>query len=210
MAQTRRRIENLAGGRPGRGVLIWGWRPRLSGDEFGRLEGAPFFELASRDGRACPRAIDLPRAGSVARGSPGRTSRPGDREDRSGNLAKMLVSPGLRKLKPSEKDGPLVPVLVMERFETIDAGDRRSFKARGKELTLFDGFQFDLDAGQVVPEGLGRRHRFLDPSPGRPAPGGTRMGLDSYAGKAASLPCPGAGQTVERASRRAGRLRRPL
>ena len=72
-----------------------------------------------------------------------------------GNLAKLLVSAGLRKLKPSEKEGPLVPVLILERFETIDAGDRRSFKARGKEVMLFDGFQFDLDTGQVVPEGLG-------------------------------------------------------
>ena len=72
-----------------------------------------------------------------------------------GNLAKILVSAGLRKLKPSQKDGPLVPVLLLERFETIDAGDRRSFTARGKEVMLFDGFQFDLDAGQVVPEGLG-------------------------------------------------------
>ena len=85
-----------------------------------------------------------------------------------GNLAKMLVSPGLRKLKPSEKDGRLVPVLILERFETIDAGDRRSFKARGKEVMLFDGFQYDLDAGQVVPEGLGGDIVFLANAPDGP------------------------------------------
>ncbi len=90
----------------------------------------------------------------------------------------MLVSPGFRKLKPTDKDGPLVPVLVMERFETIDAGDRRSFKSRGKDLTLFNGFQFDLDAGQVVPTGLGGDIVFLTDAPGGPrlaALGGSRL-----------------------------------
>ena len=67
----------------------------------------------------------------------------------------------------------------MERFETIDAGDRRSFKARGKEFTLFDGFQFDLDAGQVVPEGLGGDIVFLTQGPGRPAFGCPERGLES-------------------------------
>ena len=80
----------------------------------------------------------------------------------------MLVSPGLRKLKPSEKDERLVPVLILERFETIDAGDRRSFKARGKNVILFDGFHYDLDAGQVVPDGLGGDIVFLANAPDGP------------------------------------------
>ena len=85
-----------------------------------------------------------------------------------GNLAKMLVSLGMRKLKPSEKQGPLVPVLILERYETIDAGDHSSITARGKELMLFDGFQLDLDTGQVVPAGDGRRHPLLDEGPEGP------------------------------------------
>jgi biopolymer transport protein ExbD len=85
-----------------------------------------------------------------------------------GNLAKLLLSPGLRKLKSFEKDGATVPVLIVERFETIDAGDHQSLKARGKEFTLFDGFQFDLDAGQVVPEGLGGDIVFLTQGLGGP------------------------------------------
>ncbi len=64
--------------------------------------------------------------------------------------------------------GRLVPILIVERYETIDAGDHRSFKARGKELTLFDGFRFDLDAGQVVPEGLGGDIVFLSSVPEGP------------------------------------------
>jgi hypothetical protein len=125
------------------------------GDEFGRLEGPAFFNLITGPGvrahaglsfrelEALPTILRDERAALVIV------------KTDQGNLAKILVSAGLRKLKPLQKDGPLVPVLLLDRFETIDAGDRRSFTARGKEVMLFDGFQFDLDAGQVVPEGLG-------------------------------------------------------
>jgi hypothetical protein len=146
-------------------VLIWAWHLGLacasSADEFGRLDGAPFFELLNRpDAHAHARLTfrELEALPTVLRDE--RAALVLVKTDQ-GNLAKLLVSPGLRKLKPSTKDGPVVPVLIVERFETIDAGDRRSFKARGKELTLFDGFQFDLDAGQVVPAGLGGDIVFL-------------------------------------------------
>ncbi len=46
-------------------------------------------------------------------------------------------------------------MLILDRFETIDAGDRISWKARGRDTMLFDGFSFDLDSGQVVPDGFG-------------------------------------------------------
>ncbi len=72
-----------------------------------------------------------------------------------GNLAKLLVSPSLRKGKPGAKPSPLVPVLVVERFETLEATSYWSFKAHGKEIVLFGEFPFDLDSGQVVPEGMG-------------------------------------------------------
>ena len=57
---------------------------------------------------------------------------------------------------------------MIERFETIDSLDRRSFKARGKGVTLFDGFQFDLDSGQVVPDRAGADIRFAARAPGEP------------------------------------------
>jgi biopolymer transport protein ExbD len=57
-----------------------------------------------------------------------------------GNLGRMLVSPGFRKTPGAIVK--LVPVLVVERFETFDAGS-------------FGGFRLDLDTGQVVPDGLG-------------------------------------------------------
>jgi hypothetical protein len=131
------------------------------GDEFGRMDGTFFFELIKgKDAHTHPSLTfrELEALPVVLRDE--RTALVIARTDQ-GNLAKMLVSPGLRKLKPSEKDGRLLPVLILERFETIDAGDRRSFKARGKEVMLFDGFQYDLDAGQVVPEGVGGDIVFL-------------------------------------------------
>jgi biopolymer transport protein ExbD len=136
------------------GVLMGAVVPAWS-DDFGRLEGSRLFELPDRgdarkrsavglrDLEALPAVLHDERAAFVLV------------KTDLGNLAKLLVSSGLRKLKPSEEESPLVPVLVLERFETIDGGDRRSLKARGKDVMLFDGFQFDLDTGCVVPDGLG-------------------------------------------------------
>ena len=70
-----------------------------------------------------------------------------------GNLARMLVSVALRKAPGG--GGEPVPVLVLERFDTFEAGRMANRLARGRDLILFDGFRFDLDAGQVVPEGQG-------------------------------------------------------
>ena len=165
LAETPCPNKNVVGGRHCLGLCLIGLAAASRGDEFGRLEGPLFFDLIGRpDAHAHPSLTvrELEALPVVLRDE--RTAFVIVKTDQ-GNLAKMLVSPGLRKLKPSEKDGPLVPVLILERFETIDAGDRRSFKARGKELMLFDGFQFDLDAGQVVPEGLGGDIVFLTECP---------------------------------------------
>jgi hypothetical protein len=151
-------------------VLVCGcpFAAHALGDEFSRLDGPAFFALTSRaDARlhshltlrqldATPAVLRDERAALVLA------------KTDEGNLAKLLVSTGFRKLKPSAKDGPLLPVLIVERFETIDSGDRRSLKSHGKELTLFDGFQFDLDAGQVVPQGLGGDIVFLNSGPDGP------------------------------------------
>jgi biopolymer transport protein ExbD len=163
------------------------------GDEFGRLEGAFFFELIKgTDAHIRPSLTfrELEALPVVLRDE--RTALVIAKTDQ-GNLAKMLVSPALRKLKPSEKDGQLLPVLILERFETIDAGDRRSFKARGKEVMLFDGFHYDLDAGQVVPEALGGDIVFQANAPDGPRLAAIdRTGLYTLSKPlAASLPVPG-------------------
>lgn len=124
-------------------------------DEFERLEGVFLFDIPGRAGTRAPSALTYRDLEALP---------PALRDERAplvivktdqGNLAKVLVTAAFKKLMPADQGAASVPVLILERFETIDAGDRRSFKARGKGVTLFDGFQFDLDIGQVVPDRAG-------------------------------------------------------
>ena len=125
------------------------------GDEFGRLLGPPLFEIPHRpdahgQGRLSLKALEaLP---EVLRGE--RSALVIVTTD-EGNVAKLLVSAGFRKRKGEGGNEVLAPILIVDRFETIDAGDRISWKARGRETILFEGFSFDLDSGQVVPDGFG-------------------------------------------------------
>jgi biopolymer transport protein ExbD len=124
-------------------------------DEFRQLVGQPLFDLPNRTDakthssltfrelEALPPTLTDARAALVVAAT-----------DR-GNLAKLILSAGFRRLKSGDGDGSLVPIVIIERFETIDGSDRRSCKARGKETTLYDGFELDLDSGQIVPPGLG-------------------------------------------------------
>ena len=137
-------------------------------DDFGRLDGALLFDipggarsrspaaLSYRDLEALPPVLPDERAPFVIV------------KTDQGNLAKILVSGAFKKLAGNDQEAESVPVLILERFETIDAGDRKSFKARGKGVTLFDGFQFDLDSGQVVPDRAGGDVRFTAQGPSEP------------------------------------------
>jgi hypothetical protein len=137
-------------------------------DDFGRLDGALLFDipggarsrspaaLSYRDLEALPPVLLDERAPFVIV------------KTDQGNLAKILVSGAFKRLAGNDQAAESVPVLILERFETIDAGDRKSFKARGKGVTLFDGFQFDLDSGQVVPDRAGGDVRFTAQGPSEP------------------------------------------
>ena len=138
-----------------------------AGDEFDRIEGdalvgvvraedaKPRPSLTIREIEALPGVLRETRSALLV----ARTDR--------GNIARMLVSPGFRR--SAKDDGELIPVLVLERFDTFDAGDISTRLARGKDLVLFDGFAFDLDTGQVVPEGQGGDLRFSARGEGSPA-----------------------------------------
>ncbi len=129
-------------------------------DEFGRLEGAALFDLPGQPGIKSPDSLsyrDLEALPPVLRDE--RSAFVIVKTDQ-GNLAKIVVSGAFKKLAGSDRAAEALPILVLERFETIDAGDRRSLKARGKGVTLFPGFQFDLDSGQVVPDRAGGDLRF--------------------------------------------------
>lgn len=69
-----------------------------------------------------------------------------------GGYAKVLAAWGLKKGRASDKP---TPILFIERFVTY-RGDRPDLTAAtGKDVMLFPGFGFNLDIGQVVPEGQG-------------------------------------------------------
>jgi hypothetical protein len=76
-----------------------------------------------------------------------------------GGYSKVLASWGLKKGKGSDKP---TPVLLIERFVTY-RGDRLDLtSATGKDVMLFPGFGFNLDIGQVVPEGQGADIAFTE------------------------------------------------
>jgi hypothetical protein len=64
-----------------------------------------------------------------------------------------------------------VPILVIERFATFEAdgGSSPDRLASGRAVLLFEGFRFDLDSGQVVPEGQGGDLRLVGSAEGGPA-----------------------------------------
>jgi hypothetical protein len=69
-----------------------------------------------------------------------------------GGYSKLLATWGYKKGRATDKP---MPVLLIERFVTY-RGDRLDLtSATGKDVMLVPGFGFDLDMGQVVPEGLG-------------------------------------------------------
>jgi hypothetical protein len=128
---------------------------RSIADEFGRIVGPPLFDVPhSTDTHGVTRLSDreIESLPEVVRGE--RSALVIATTDQ-GNLAKLLVSSGLRQQNPGDEKPVVVPVLNLDRYETLDRGDRVTRKARGRDIILFDGFELDLDTGQVVPPGFG-------------------------------------------------------
>jgi len=137
-------------------------------DEFDRLDGvriASLLEDSKTTSRTSLNFRDLEALPNVLRDS--RSALLLVKTDQ-GNLARLLAVPAFRKkpTNPSERPGSgapepeLIPVLLIERFEVLE-GTRPSARiAGGRDLMLFDGFRFDLDSGQVVPDGLGGDLKF--------------------------------------------------
>lgn len=69
--------------------------------------------------------------------------------------AKLLVVAARQKMPaPPGAEAPIVPILRIERFVTYREGGERAVQAEGKNISLFPGFHFHLDLGQVVPARL--------------------------------------------------------
>jgi hypothetical protein len=67
-----------------------------------------------------------------------------------GRYSKLLVQSARQKAGDQT-----LPILIVERFVTYKEGQDRAIQASGQNLYLFEGFQLNLDLGQVVPASLG-------------------------------------------------------
>jgi hypothetical protein len=73
-----------------------------------------------------------------------------------GRLAKLLVQPGKQRVGDKA-----VHILSIEEFVTYKEGEERQVLTSGKNQSLYAGFRFSLDLGQVVPEEVGGDLRFV-------------------------------------------------
>jgi hypothetical protein len=148
---------------------LWAFAAALAwGDEFERIEGealaavprskdaTPREQLTIREMDALPSVLRESRSALLVATTG------------QGNFARLLVSLALRKAPGSDREPE--PVLVLERFDTFEAGNLANRLARGKDLILFDGFRVDLDSGQVVPEDQGGDLQFQFPAGGEGGP----------------------------------------
>jgi hypothetical protein len=67
-----------------------------------------------------------------------------------GRWAKLLVQPARQRV-----GGRTHSIVLIERFVTFREGTERAVQASGQNVQLYPGFVFNLDLGQVVPEGVG-------------------------------------------------------
>ena len=122
-------------------------------DQYERLEGTQLERLTQGEGATKHSSLSFREIEALPNAfSDSRTALLVIKTDQ-GNLAKLLVSPGLRKTPGRETE--LKPILLVEQLRTYEPGKRGSRLARSSGLILFDGFRLDLDIGQVVPAGDG-------------------------------------------------------
>ena len=123
------------------------------GDEFDRLGGGALAALLRNGQTRTHPGAGLSRAGgpAVCPARPALCSV--DREDRPGQ---PCATAGIARVpQAARRQGATGPALARGTVRGLRRGQSRSPCGAGKNLTLFPGFQLDLDTGQVVPEGLG-------------------------------------------------------
>jgi hypothetical protein len=79
----------------------------------------------------------------------------------SGNNAKVLVQFARQKGEKNQ-----VPMALLERVTCYKAGQERALQAFAPLVHLYDGFQFNLDLGQVVPADLVGDLRYAETAEG--------------------------------------------
>ncbi len=134
-------------------------------DDFDRLEGAVLSGLPTSDKVTSRDRLNIAELGALR--SPFRDMRSPVLIVRTskGNLARLVVAFAYRDVAEAEASFPIV---VIERFETFEMPGAKHRIARGRDVWLFDGFHYDLDAGQVVHEEMGGDLRFVAGGEGGP------------------------------------------
>lgn len=79
--------------------------------------------------------------------------------------AKLQVVAARHKIQQPGMDPEYVPVLRIERFVTFREGSERAIYASGQNISLFPGFIYHLEMGQVVPAKLGGDLTVLESKP---------------------------------------------
>jgi hypothetical protein len=74
-----------------------------------------------------------------------------------GRYCKLLIQDARQNISSTES----VPILLIDRYITYKEGEEQAVQARGQNIRLFDGFQFNFDIGQVVPANVGGDLRFV-------------------------------------------------
>ena len=74
-----------------------------------------------------------------------------------GRYAKLLVQAAKQKIDAENA----VPILSIERYVTYKEGEEQTILVSGKNQSLYHGFRFSLDLGQVVPKAVGGDLKFV-------------------------------------------------
>jgi hypothetical protein len=74
-----------------------------------------------------------------------------------GRFAKLLVQAAKQKIDADNA----APILSIERYVTYKEGEEQTVLTTGKSQSLYDGFRFSLDLGQVVPAAVGGDLKFV-------------------------------------------------
>ncbi len=122
-------------------------------DDFERLEGKTLAEVAASPALETRARLTYADIGSLPRVLEAVRSTLILVKTEDGNLAPVLVDAALRKAKTLGETPR--PVVVLARYATFEGPTASNRMAAGGNVVLFDGFEFDLDTGQVVPAGQG-------------------------------------------------------
>ncbi|GIW88639.1 MAG: hypothetical protein KatS3mg108_2963 [Isosphaeraceae bacterium] len=121
----------------------------VAADDFDRLEGEALKQAAASEELRL--TLDQDELARLPRVFPGVRSTVLIARTNEGNLARLLVIPARR----IGEDGREAPVLLIEQYATFASPGYRQRLARGRDVMLFDGWRFDLDSGQLVPDQFG-------------------------------------------------------